>query len=262
MNLTICRTICNELPGCNSPGSSLARLRWLMATDRSPQVRYVYVLAHLVHTAYREAVLDILQGETVLELPFDVTVYWQIPDEQSKVRYIMNINEARNFGIRYCQQHAADYVACLPADCYFPAAVLQRVQAVISHDQRTSPYRQYYGITVKECCMTETPEKFNSLPDTDLAILFRADAPRLFDIFRTFGDAESQDLWGFLGYTVEPPCVRQRRSSRAVTAGFCVRILPDMIAAATAGSKLQRQAAGVQQLVADVDALYPNLKLD
>ncbi len=221
MRFTICRIVGNELPPRDTPGSKLDCLKWLIATDKAPNARYVYVLNHIIDPDYLSQVREVLHGQEVLDFPFNIDTYRECnPDTASRIRYAISINAARNFGIRYCQ-HESDFVACLDQECYIEADEIWRVRDRILRDQRDSR-RQHYGLVSKRVHISAGP-KPEDAPDCEPMVIFRQDALQLFDPQLPFGQRDKLALLSYMGYTVDLKGVRLR-GEKARTVGTCIHM--------------------------------------
>lgn len=261
MRLAVCRIVGNELPPRDTPGSRIDCLNWMLDIDRSPLVQYVYVINHILDPDYREQIIETLKDQTTIEMPFDPSIYGQCPDKQSRIRYAININEARNYGIRFCQQ-SADFVACLDQDCYFESQEVKRVIRNIEHDQVMAPYRRHYGVITKRCHITAIPEDFAQLPDAEPMVIVRNDATRLFDPALAFGDSDKIELLEFMGYTVSG-CSIQRHGENARTAGTCIHMsFGDEKAENDIHYRGDIRTQSLKRMLVKIDELYPHLKLD
>lgn len=259
MRFTICRIVGNELPPRDTPGSKLDSLRWLIANDRVPGVHYAYVINHIVDPAYREEVLAVLKGQDTVEMPFDPTMYWQLPDTDSKIRYAININAARNFGIRYCQA-SSDFVACLDQECYFQPDEVDRIIKNIAADQSEANFRRHYGVVSKRFHISEIPEDFSKYPDAEPMVIVRHDATRLFDESLKFGAADKLELLSYMGYTVGAAKVRLR-GDRARTVGICLHVsFGDREAEHDIIYRGEQRALSLKRLLERIDELYPRKK--
>lgn len=256
MRFTICRIVGNELPPRDTPGSKLDCLRWLIDNDKVPGVHYTYVINHVVDPEYRDKVLDVLKGQDTVEIPFDHTIYWQIPDVGSRIRYTININAARNFGIRYCQSFS-DFVACLDQECYFQPHETASIIKKITNDQAEMKFRQHYGVVSKRFHIGEIPEDFSKYPDAEPMVIVRQDATRLFDEQLQFGDGDKLELLSYMGYAVWTDKVKLR-GERARTVGTCLHVsFGDREAEHSMKYRGAQRALSLQQLITTVDELYP-----
>lgn len=224
MRLTILRVVGNELPPRDAPGSKLAALKWLVQTDTSPDVQYVYLLNRIFDPAYLAQVYEVLQGQEIIEFPFDIEKYRKIPaTPESRIWYAVGINEARNFGIRYCQAQS-DFVACLDQECFIPRDELPRVIEFIERDQGVySHVRRHYGLVSKRCHIAAIPEDYHTVDDAEPMVIVREDTTELFDAALMFGRRDKLALLEWMGYTVDKRGVRHR-GERAKTAGICVHM--------------------------------------
>lgn len=256
MRFNICRIVGNELPPRDTPGSKLDCLRWLIANDRSPKVSYTYVINHIVDPEYREQVIGVLKDQDTIEMPFDETIYWQMPDLDSRIRYAININAARNYGIRYGQA-SYDFVACLDQECYFQPHEIDRIIKNIEADQSEAPRRQHYGVVSKRFHIAEIPESFDKYPDAEPMVIVRGDATRLFDESLRFGAADKLELLAHMGYSVGSAKVKLRGET-ARTVGTCLHVsFGDREAEHDIRYRGEQRALSLKHLLTRIDELYP-----
>ncbi len=258
MRFTICRIVGNELPPRDIPGSKLDCLKWLLDVDRSPLVRYVYVTNHIVDPHYHDQVMDVLRDEEVVDFPFDVIrMRTNVTGEEAKLHYAISINEARNFGIRYCQQFS-DFIACMDQECYFRPEEIPKIIKRIEADQEASDYRrQHYGVMSKRIHITDIPEDLSTVPDCEPMVIVRGDTTKLFDPMLTFGQRDKIALLEWMGYSVDHRGVRHR-GDRSRNVGTCIHMsFGDPNAEVDIHHRGNQRALSLVRLMERIDEIYP-----
>lgn len=256
MRFTICRIVGNELPPRDTPGSKLACLKWLVDFDRSPLVQYVYLLNQVVDPIYRDAIREVLKDQHVLEVPFSITEYRRCQTDDDKIRYAININAARNHGIRYCQQFS-DFVACLDQESYFNKLEIPKIIDRIEKDQRRNNRRQHYGVVSKRFHIESIPQDVSTLPDAEPMVIVRSDTVRLFDPSIMFGNGDKIELLQYMGYNFSRPELVVEHGM-SVNVGTCLHVsFGDERAERDIHWRGDLRRQSLQQLLRRIDELYP-----
>ena len=199
MNIMICRIIGNELPPRDMPGGKIETLRWILKHEPRDLPRF-WVLNHLHDGDYRAKVIQLLRefDQPVDELVFEASRYAHLTNDRERCLYAINVNEARNHGIRCCAG-ATTFIACLDQECWCSLRQWSEVVRFIDADQRACPQRCYYGLRMKRIVDGDFSAA-DVLPDEEPQIIFRNDAPRLFDSAIPFGEGDKVELLSYLGY--------------------------------------------------------------
>ena len=202
MTFVVCRIIGNELLPRDEAGMKLAALRYIISQEAG--INRIWIINHLHEPHYRECVLELLHqgGQRYHEIRFDHAFYRSLTTRRDKIRYAININGARNMAIELARREH-DFVACIDQDCFFTARLWRETIGFITCDQLTSPRRQYYGLMMKRLVDFETAP-VESLPNDEPQLVFRRDAPSIFDPELPFGCGDKMTLLHRLGYGPSP----------------------------------------------------------
>ncbi len=257
MKLTICRMVGNELTPSDSLGSKLDCLKWLVDTDRSPLVRTVYVVNHIVDPHYESQVLDVLRDEEFIEFPFDIFRFrHNVTGQAARLHYALSTNEGRNFGIRYCQQFS-DFIACLDQDCYFREEDIPHIISRIEQDQEVSERRrQYYGVVTKRVHNSHIPRDLNTLTDSEPMVIVRSDVDKLFDPMLAYGQRDKLALLEHLGYVVNRHGV-QHHGDKARTVGACLQVAFGPQTNYSEARCTELRTESLTRLMTRIEELYP-----
>jgi glycosyltransferase involved in cell wall biosynthesis len=260
MSIAICRIIGNELPPRDNPGGKLATLRWILEreTAGTGTARY-WIVNHLHDPEYRGHVLRLLTefGEPYDELAFDPVRYRSLRNGRERCRYAININAARNHGIRLASA-SHEFVACVDQDCYFLPEQWQRVLDFVERDQGECPGRRYYGLTMKRIsagASAVADADLASLRDEEPQLIFRRDARQLFDPALPFGDGDKMRLLADLGYGPSPRYTLL--GDRCRCAGTVLHLAagePD--ADRDLGVRMRHRSTSIERLLRGLDSNY------
>lgn len=202
MKIGICRVIGNELPPRDRAGGKLKSLNHIL--EREEGVDRYWILNHLHDKQYRDTVINLLfqKGERFEEITFDASHYGSLSTFRERLCYAININQARNQGIRLTTI-TNNFCACLDQDCFFTANSWQSILQAINNDQQLCPERYYYGLIMKRV-IDLNRFAAEDLPNQEPQLVFRKDAPRLFDPDIPFGEGDKSMLLSALGYGPGP----------------------------------------------------------
>ena len=200
----IARIVGNELPPRDYPGSKLRALHRILQYGPYESCEHLWVINHLFDEHYRKKVIQLLDdhGQRYLELKFDPSAYVALPTPQDRLRYAINVNEARNIAVRYSQR-SCEFTVCLDQDCFFTRELWAEVAAGIEADQRISN-RRYYGVMMKRITDEGEIASLDGLSNEEPNVIFRHDAERLFDPDIPFGQNDKIELLNALGYGPRP----------------------------------------------------------
>jgi len=204
LSFCVCRIIGNELPPRDTPGERLAMLEYVLAKE--PAAPRLWVVNHIHDAHYRRRVVELLDryGERFHEIAFVPGVYAAIEGRFARLAYAINVNAARNVGIALARREAR-FCVSLDQDCFFTDQAWADMRERIRADQERAPQRMYYGLMMKRLVDIEQAADADGLPNEEPHIVFRADAPELFDEKRMFGRADKHALLIRLGYEPDPP---------------------------------------------------------
>ena len=197
VKFAVCRIVGNELPPRDTPGSKLESLEWVVKNCYLRNVHNTWVLNHIIDADYRDKVLSILVGQDVTDLPFDRHEYAKKKSKWSKVRYAVNINAARNHGVKYSRA-GSDFVVCLDQDCFFFPDEWERVVGRMAADGFS---KKYYGVRSKRIHVNHMDH--TKVVAGEAMVIFRSDADVLFDEAIPFGKNSKVALLRKLGYDSE-----------------------------------------------------------
>ena len=190
-SFSICRIIGNELPPRDSPGTKLKCLKYILDTENLKNAHKVWIINQIINDDYKSKIYEVLKNEKeVYEIAFDYKLYKNKKTWNEKVKYAVNINSARNFGIKLCQKKF-DYVACLDQDCYFWP---EQWNEIIQNIKNDSSPKNHYGLISKRFHFNFIPKSINDLIDEEPMIIFNKNANLLFDESIKFGDNEKNEL--------------------------------------------------------------------
>jgi len=205
MKFAICRIIGNELPPRDQHGGKLKSLAYIL-NHREP-ADLIWILNHLHDSEYRERVIDELRRhkQNFHELRFDSKYYSRLKTFRERLCYAVNVNHARNVAVRMAWKHH-EFAVCLDQDCFLTLDLWFQVIDFIQHDQSTCPGRRYYGLMMKRVMGFQDANP-SRLCDQEPQLIFRRDAPCLFDSGLPFGEGEKAALVHWLGFGPPPQFV-------------------------------------------------------
>lgn len=198
MTFLFCRILGNELPPRDKPNSRLESLRYILNHEILENRDNLWIINHIHDPILLEKTINLLgeysQNYTVLT--FDKNHYQSLKTRNEKICYAININEARNHGLKIGQQ-THDFVVSLDGDCFFTPDLWDVVQKNITLDQKLNP-RQYYAVITKR--LLQSNKNINNLPDEEPMLIFRNDADIYFDPTIPFGQNPKVKLLQKLGF--------------------------------------------------------------
>jgi hypothetical protein len=202
MTYAICRVIGNELPPRDWPGAKLDSLEYIL--QHAEPTDLIWVLNHIHDPCYRDAVTNLLKqyDQPFYELRFELEHYSKLRTPRERWCYAININQARNVAIRIGTANH-DFAVCLDQDCFFTLPLWRQVVAFIEEDQSTFPGRCYYGLMMKRLVDNQKVD-LRTLNNHEPQLMFRRDAPFLFDPQLPFGDGDKAALLQKLGFGRPP----------------------------------------------------------
>jgi len=199
-NFVIFRTIGNELEPRDKKGSKLKALEYILENEPRNLCAKRWLINHIIDLEYKTKIIDLLDRHQQFynQLLFRPDKYSRLKTFRDKVRYGINVNNARNVGVKQCQQDFK-FVICLDQDCFFTEKLLLSIIDSVTADQEINSRRQYYGILMKRAT-NEYFEHIEDLPDQEPHLIFRQDAREYFDESLPFGQNDKIDLLKKVGY--------------------------------------------------------------
>lgn len=253
MTFGIVRVVGNELPPRDAKGARLETLRWMLS-QAEPTRRY-WVLNHLHDADYRQTVIALLNEhrESYEELLFDPSYFLSLSDARDRIRYAVNINAARNVGIRRMRM-TCDFVVSLDQDCYLTAEHWRAMRSFIVDDQAANPGRKYYALVMKRVLDASNLNRVLRR-DEEPHLIFRHDAETLFDPSIPFGEDDKVTLLKQLG--IGPPPTFEISGDQCRMAGE-VHHLPSGSAGPEVMYPIRRdlRALSLSRLLEQLDARY------
>lgn len=191
MKFIICRVVGGELFPRDLPNSKLECLEWIVKYEQLPRF---WVLNHIIDDSYRNKVLNILKDENITEMKFDYNIYKTKKTRNDKICYAVNINAARNHGIKICQK-TSDFTISLDQDCLFLNEEYLKVISAIREDKFV---KKYYGVLSRRIHVNNLSDYLSE--GGEAMPIFRKDANSYFDVDIPFGNADKVELLNRLGY--------------------------------------------------------------
>ena len=257
-SFSICRVVGNELPPRDVPGTKLECLKYIAEIEKLDNVHRVWIINHIIDENYKAKVLDILKNEEVHEIIFDHKIYQKQNTWSDKIKYSVNINAARNFGIKLCQKRF-DYVACLDQDCYFWPAQWDDIVSNIESDTNKA---EHYGLISKRFHFNFAPrsiEDLNNLIDEEPMIMFSNTTKFLFDESIKFGDNEKNKLLWKLGIEMKKPENKVQFNNGSKCAGYVMHIgFGDEKIETNMPERVQARKQGLEGLLSTIDKKHTN----
>jgi hypothetical protein len=190
----VARVVGNQLPPKDAIGTKIRSLKYVLEQDRQIPCDKIWLLNRIIDEDYLQEVKTVLEGQTIYEVPFEGKEYRNLVDRQAKLRYLTNINPARNKIIRQSQTNY-EFTISLDQDCFFfPENWDFAVKSII--DDCGS--RKYYGLVSKR--LVDVTKIWDE-PDNEPMLIFRHDADLLFDENLVFGQNDKRELLFRLGYS-------------------------------------------------------------
>jgi hypothetical protein len=219
MKYVLLRVIGNELMPRDSQGSKIATLSFILNNEATELCDKIWVLNHIIDDEYRESIKNLLTKfrQRFFEIPFSRSEYLKLNNWSDKVRYAININQARNYGIKICQKNYS-FTFCLDQDCFFTEQLLSSIISRIEEDQVKNMTRKYYGIIMKRI-LNGCLENIDLIPDQEPNVIFRYDANEYFNEQLFFGQGDKVELLKRIGYKLLPKDYSVT-GSKCVTAGY------------------------------------------
>lgn len=198
MKFTQCRIVGNELPPRDAHGTKTKCLEWIIENGNLPGVHNLWIVNSIFDYKYRAKILDLLKGQEVLEMRFNLALYQTMRSWEEKVTCCVNINAARNLGVKHAQK-TCDFVVCLDQDCYFWPNEWESVRDKIEADQKASD-RKYYGVNSKRVHIDSMPKTLAEVKSGEAMPFFRHDADMYFNPTIPFGFQDKVELLKRMGY--------------------------------------------------------------
>ena len=219
----ILRILGNELPPRDNKGSKLKVLRHILKHEPTDICSKFWLINHIIDPAYKTKILNVLTRyrQNFGELSFSPKNYCRLNSWEEKIRYAININNARNEGIKHCQDRFR-FVICLDQDCFFTRDHLSLVIEKINNDQRVNHGRKNYGILMKRI-IGENLENADQLPNEEPHLVFRDDAREYFDEKIVFGRNEKVELLSRLGY-ISSPEIYSIQGDKCLNVGYVLHL--------------------------------------
>ena len=188
MKYAICRVVGNELPPRDPPGAKIQALKHVLEYENitDPETKRVWVMNHIIDPNYEKELRSILQGETIVDEPFDYYHHASLPTWYEKVAYSIHLNGGRNVGLKYCMPQFL-FTVVFDQDCYIYPNEWQQIKNNIEQDQKFND-RKYYLLSTKRLTAPTIPKTLEGLPHEEPMIVFRNDAPQIFNPHIRFGD--------------------------------------------------------------------------
>lgn len=183
MKFIQCRIIGNELPPRDANNSKLACLEWIITNGNLNNVDNLWVLNNIIDDSYREKVLSLLKDQEIIEMKLDFRSYHHKKTWDEKVVCAININAARNFGVKHAQKKC-DYVICLDQDCYFWQQEWENVKRKINN-------KPYYAVSSRRIHISKPTLP---APNGEEMLIFRNNSTQYFDETIPFGKADKVEL--------------------------------------------------------------------
>jgi hypothetical protein len=219
MKYVLLRIIGNELMPRDTQGSRISTLSFILNNEPAELCDKIWVLNHIIDDKYRDSIKNLLTkfNQYFFEIPFSPSEYPKLNDWSDKVRYTININQARNFGVKICQKYYP-FTFCLDQDCFFTEQLLSSVISRIKEDQVKNITRKYYGLIMKRI-LNGCLENIDLVPDQEPNVVFRYDATEYFNEQLYFGQADKVELLKRIGYRLLPKDYSVS-GSECLTAGY------------------------------------------
>lgn len=198
MKIIQCRIVGNELLPRDQTETELSCLKWIVENGNLINVKNLWVLNNIVDPAYRAKVISLLKDQDTIEMTLDLKSYHAKKTWDEKVVSLININAARNYGVKYAQKKC-DFVVCLDQDCYFLRSEWKSIVRTIEKDQKTNN-RKYYGVNSKRIHIDQIPKSLKDIEIGEAMPIFRHDANQYFNANIPFGKADKVELLMRLGY--------------------------------------------------------------
>jgi len=202
MRFTIVRVVGNELPPRDQIGSKLKSLQFILETEPSTYADKFWVVNHIHNRQYANEVKSLLKAynQDFFEIDFLLERYQLMKTFEEKIRYSININAARNYGVKHCQQ-THQFTICLDQDCFFTEHLLLSAISNIESDQLVRPDRKYFGLVMKRLLNAEISD-LDNIPNQEPHLIFRNDANEYFDESIVFGQNDKIELLHRIGYNM------------------------------------------------------------
>src|SRR3954449_12930862 len=96
------RIIGNELMPKDSQGSRISTLSFILKNEPAELCDKIWVLNHIIDDKYRDSIKNLLTkfNQYFFEIPFSPSEYSKLNNWSDKVSYTININQARNYGVK------------------------------------------------------------------------------------------------------------------------------------------------------------------
>jgi hypothetical protein len=213
------RVIGNELLPRDSQGSRISTLSFILKNEPAELCDKTWVLNHIIDDKYRDSIKNLLTkfNQHFVEIPFSPSEYLKLNNWSDKVRYAIYINQARNYGVKYCQKNYP-FTFCMDQDCFFTEQLLSSAISRIEEDQDKNTTRKYYGIITKRI-LNGCLENIDLVPDQEPMVVFRYDATEYFNEQLCFGQADKVELLKRIGYRLLPKDYSVS-GSECLTAGY------------------------------------------
>jgi hypothetical protein len=142
MTFCICRVIGNYLYPRDIKSDKIKALENVIQKDSEINVPKIWLINRVVDYEYLENIKNILYGQTVFEIAFNQKDYFKCKTYNKKIRYLTNINQARNFLIRNAWAKY-EFAISLDGDCFFENA---NAFVALQKEILLNPNVNYFGL--------------------------------------------------------------------------------------------------------------------
>ena len=200
---TVVRILGNELPPRDTPGQRLRVLQFILTHEQHfPLTEKWYIVNRIHDTAYFALVRGMLEAHKAnyVVIPFKPPAPG---NRRERIQQAIEINYARNEGVRLSRARAARFAVILDGDCFFNRDGWSKVASTIHTDQRQHATRRYYSIPHLRTTIERHGNPVNEAFGEPM-LVFRDDAPLLFDETIPFGEGDKLKLLFRIGHDQTP----------------------------------------------------------
>lgn len=217
MNFTIARIIGNELAPRDKKGSKISCLKFIL--KHKEEANRIWILNRINDKKYLEEIKKLLKEEEIFEIPFIKKDYKKINTFEEKIKYAVNINAARNYGLKI-GLNKSDFISILDGDCFFSKQSLKKTITEINEHQKNHPDCKYYGVP------TIRIENKNGFEKGEPMIIFRKDSDQKFDENIIFGNNDKIELINRLNLFIlkKATCFHSSFSDHKIESDLALRI--------------------------------------
>lgn len=195
---SIVRILGNELPPRDIIGNNIKSLNFILNNEPNFENCSKFWILNTIHDCdFKGNIINILNShnQNYYELHFNRRSYAKSKTKLEKIRWGININAARNWGINYFRDKSK-FIFILDGDCFFTESIWSNVISDIKLDNSSKKYYGVPGIRIVD----NIPNNYNQFKLWEPSLVFRHDSDLLFNEDIPFSQNDKIELLRRIGY--------------------------------------------------------------